>query len=185
VLLNWVDVEAGNGEYGMALFCDHTTSYAHGENFPLGVTIQYSGNGIFYRNYTIDGPTEIKYALLPHKGRWDEAGLWAEGTKWNEPLIATNAAGEGQRSLLQTEKGVEVAAMTCTGNALLVRFFNAAATSPVVKVYLGFNVKKAVQVELDGRPIKIVPVHTNKTGRSWVELPIPQFGIRTIKFEHA
>ncbi len=57
------------GEYGLALFSDHTTSYTHGENFPLGLTIQYSGNGIFYRNYTIDGPTEINYALLPHKGK--------------------------------------------------------------------------------------------------------------------
>ncbi|AEV97731.1 glycosyl hydrolase [Niastella koreensis] len=184
VLLNWVDVQDGNGEYGLALFSDHTTSYAHGENFPLGLTIQYSGNGIFYRNYTLDGPTEIHYALLPHKGTWEAAGLWAEANKWNEPLIATAAADEGQRSLLQTDRGVEVSSITHDGHAMLVRLFNATAKSPVIKVFVGFIAKSAVQVELDGRQIKTLPIHTDKTGRSWVELPIPQFGIRTIKFEH-
>jgi alpha-mannosidase len=184
VLLNWVDVEDGKGDYGMAVFSDHTTSYAHGENFPLGLTIQYSGNGIFYRNYTLDGPTDIHYALLPHKGTWDAAGLWAEATKWNEPLKATAAASDESRSLLQTDSGVEVSSLTHDGNALLVRLFNAAAKSPTVKVYLGFTAKSAAQVELDGRQMKALPIHTDKTGRRWVELPIPQFGIRTIKFEH-
>lgn len=184
VLLNWVDVEDGNSNYGMALLCDHTTSYTHGDNFPLGLTVQYSGNGIFYRNYTINGPTEIRYALVPHKGKWDEAGLWAEGTKWCEPLIVTAANSEGKRSLLQVNKGIEVSSMTVSGNALLVRLFNAAAKSPAVKVYIDFTATAAAEVELDGRQVKALPIHTDKTGRRWVELPIPQFGIRTIKFEH-
>src|SRR5262249_51796256 len=46
VLLNWVDVTNGDGDYGVALFSDHTTSYAHGCDLPLGLTVQYSGNGI-------------------------------------------------------------------------------------------------------------------------------------------
>jgi len=184
VLLNWVDVEDGKGEYGMALFSDHTTSYTHGENFPLGLTLQYSGNGIFYRNYTIDGPTEINYALLPHKGKWDQAGLWAEANKWNEPLLVTAAGSDEQRSLLQPQRGVEVSSLTVANKALLVRLFNAAAKSPAVKVYLGFTATKSTQIELDGRTIKTIPIHTDKTGRRYIELPIPQFGIRTIKFEH-
>jgi alpha-mannosidase len=184
VLLNWVDVEDGKGEYGLALFSDHTTSYTHGENFPLGLTLQYSGNGIFYRNYTIDGPTEIKYALLPHKGNWQQAGLWAEVTKWSEPLIVTAANNEEQRSLLQPQSGVEVSSLTVADNTLFVRLFNAAAKSPTVKVYLGFKATTAMQIELDGRPIKTLPIQTDKTGRRYIELPIPQFGIRTIKFDH-
>ena len=184
VLLNWVDVTDGKGEYGMALFSDHTTSYTHGENFPLGLTIQYSGNGIFYRNYTLDGPTEVHYALLPHKGTWEAAGLWAESNKWNEPLMVTAAADEGQRSLLQTDRGVDISSITNDGNAMLVRLFNAAVKNPTVKVYLGFTAKSATTIELDGRSIKELPIHTDKTGRSWVELPIPPFGIRTIKFDH-
>lgn len=184
VLLNWVDVEDGKGEYGMALFSDHTTSYTHGENFPLGLTLQYSGNGIFYRNYTIDGPTEINYALLPHKGKWDQSGLWAEAANWNEPLIVTTANSDEQRSLLQPQRGVEVSSLTVANKALLVRLFNTAAKGPTVKVFLGFTATTATQIELDGRAIKTLPIQTDKTGRKYIELPIPQFGIRTIKFEH-
>lgn len=184
VLLNWVDVADGKGEYGMALFADHTTSYAHGDNFPLGLTLQYSGHGIFYRNYTLDGPTEVKYALLPHKGKWQQAGLWAEATKWNEPLIAVAANSEGQRSLLQPENGVEVSSLTVANNALLVRLFNAAAQTPTVKVYLGFKATTATQLELDGRKVKSLPIKTDKTGRKYIEVSIPLFGIRTIKLHH-
>ena len=46
-----LDAEDKEGAYGLALFCDHTTSYVQGEGYPLGLTVQFSGNGIFYRNY--------------------------------------------------------------------------------------------------------------------------------------
>lgn len=184
VLLNWVDVTDGKGGYGMALFSDQTTSYTHGENFPLGLTLQYSGNGIFYRNYTIDGPTEINYALLPHKGKWEQANLCTEASNWNEPLIVTTANSDEQRSLLQPQRGVEVSSLTVANNGLLVRLFNASVKGPTVKAFLGFTATTATQIELDGRTIKTVPIQTDKTGRKYIELPIPQFGIRTIKFEH-
>ena len=184
VLLNWVDVTDGAGDYGMALFSDHTTSYAHGRDFPLGLTLQYSGNGIFYRNYTLNGPTELSYALLPHAGRWDKAGIWAEGTKWNEPLIACLAADSGTRSLVMPDKGVEVSSVRVEGDALYVRVFNAEAAGSMVRLYLGFSATTAEEVELDGRLIKALPVRKDKSGRRWVSLGLPKFGIRTIKFNH-
>jgi len=197
VLLDWVDVTDGGGEYGMALFSDHTTSYAHGKDFPLGLTVQYSGNGIFYRNYTIDGATELNYALLPHAGRWDKARIWTEGTKWSEPLIAcagaeggerlTNDGGgvsSGTRSLLMPDAGVEVSSLRMEGDALVVRLFNAEASSPRIRVYLGFAADVAEEVELDGRQIRTLTVQKDKTGRLWIDLSLPRFGIRTIKFNH-
>jgi alpha-mannosidase len=184
VLLNWVDVEDGAGEYGMALLCDHTTSYAHGQDFPLGLTIQYSGNGIFYRDYRISGPSELNYALIPHAGKWDRAGIWTEGTKWNEPLLATAARSGGERSLLQTVEGVEFSSLTMSGKDLTVRVFNAEARTSILPVYLGFETRSAVEVELDGRRVRELPVHKDKKGRRWIELSVPRFGIRTIKFEH-
>jgi len=184
VLLNWVDVVDGAGEYGMALFCDHTTSYAHGRDFPLALTIQYSGNGIFYRDYRINGPSELNYALIPHAGKWDRAGIWTEGTKWSEPLLVTAAGAGGERSLLQTVEGVEFSSLTMSGKDLTVRVFNAEATTPVLPVYLGFETMRAVEVELDGRRIRELPIRKDRKGRRWIELSIPRFGIRTIKFEH-
>lgn len=185
VLLNWVDVTDGQGKYGMALFCDHTTSYAHGEDFPLGLTVQYSGNGIFYRNYVIDGPTEVRYALLPHAGKWDQAGIWTAGTEWNEPLIVTDAAGAREMSLLETEKGVEISSMIVDGSALQVRLFNAGAKEPSIRLYFHFDASVVSEVELNGQQQKTLPVHTDKTGRRYVEIEAPRFAIRTINFEHA
>ena len=184
VLLNWVDVTDSAGKYGMALYSDHTTSYVHGEDLPLGLTIQYSGNGIFYRNYTIDGPSEIHYALMPHAGKWDQAGVWTAGTKWREPLAAAASAGAGERSLLQAGRGLEVTSLTMDGNALQVRLFNAEAAAGVQRLDIGFKATSAKVVELDGREVEVLPIHTDKAGRRWVELIIPRFGIRTIKFEH-
>jgi alpha-mannosidase len=184
VLLNWVDVTDGSGDYGMALFSDHTTSYAHGGDFPLGLTLQYSGNGIFYRNYTLNGPLELSYALLPHAGRWDKAGIWTEGTKWNEPLIVCPATDSGTRSLVMPDKGVEVSSMHVEGGELDVRLFNASAAGPTIRLYLGFGATTAEEVELDGRLIKALPVRKDKSGRRWVSLGLPRFGIKTIKFNH-
>jgi alpha-mannosidase len=65
-----------------------------------------------------------------------------------------------------------------------VRLFNAAVKGPTIKVYLIFNATAAKQIELDGRPIKALPIKTDKTGRRYIELAIPPFGIRTIKFDH-
>src|SRR5690606_1910667 len=82
ILLNWVDITDAGNNYGCALFTDHTTSYAHGSDFPLGLTIQYSGQGLWGRDYRITHPTEINYALVPHEGKWDNAGIWIENASW-------------------------------------------------------------------------------------------------------
>jgi len=201
VLLNWVDVEDSAGNYGMALLCDHTTSYAHGEAFPLALTLQYSGNGIFYRDYKIDGPLEMNYAWIPHTRKWDRAGIWTEGTKWNEPLLVritdradgatTGGRGmlklgqAGERSLLQPEQpGIEISSLTFEGDELFIRLFNAEAGSADQKIYLGFAADTATEVALNGRSIKGLLIRKDSAGRQFVELSIPRWGIRTLRFGH-
>ena len=44
--------------------------------------------------YALDGPTEIRYALLPHAGDWREAGVWEACCGWNEPLYVRAAERE-------------------------------------------------------------------------------------------
>jgi len=70
------------------------------------------------------------------------------------------------------------------GDALVVRLFNAEASSPRIRVYLGFAADVAEEVELDGRQIRTLTVQKDKTGRLWIDLSLPRFGIRTIKFNH-
>jgi alpha-mannosidase len=189
VLLNWVDVTDGAGKYGMALLSDHTTSYAHGPGYPLGLTLQYSGDGLFGRNYSIQGPTVLDYALIPHGGRWDKAGIWTEGTRWNEPLrtcvVAAASGAAPSTSLVRMDAGGwEVSAMTLSGQDLSVRLFNAEGDGSARKVYIGFPADSVRMVALDGRVMQTLPLLKTPSGGSYVRLSMPRFGFRTLQFIH-
>jgi alpha-mannosidase len=186
VILNWVDVTDNKDKYGMALFTDHTTSYAHGEDFPLGLNIQYSGMGLWGKNYVINGPTQINYALIPHDGRWDKAGIWAEGTKWSEPLIAVVAdkhPPEMSGSLVKVPAGYEVSAINFDGNNMLVRIFNT-GTGNKEKVTFGCQATKAVLTELNGREGEELTLSKQPHQISTI-ITIPKFALRTIKLVNA
>ena len=187
VLLNWVDVEDRSGKYGLALLCDHTTSYVHGDGYPLGLTIQYSGNGIFYRNYSIDGPTEIHYALLPHADKWDRAGVEAASVRWNEPLVVVQGGERLSHSFIRpSTNGWEITSMRMDGKDLLVRVFNAAGDGRPGLLEMGFRADEVWLEELDGRRLKKPGPGGHESGNSEsVELSIPRFGIRTIRFINA
>ncbi|MDB5158345.1 MAG: hypothetical protein JWR50_3052 [Mucilaginibacter sp.] len=185
VILNWVDVTGNNDEYGMALFTDHTTSYAHGTDFPLALDIQYSGMGLWGRNYTINGPTEIQYALIPHAGKWDKAGIWAEGTKWNESLIAvlSNRHPQGiSRSLVNVPVGYEVTTINFNGKDMLVRLFNTGNVT-TEKITFNCNASSVSLIQLDGSTSGKLVLY-KKPGKIYTIVHIPKFGIRTIKLEN-
>jgi alpha-mannosidase len=186
VILNWVDVTDNKDKYGMALFTDHTTSYTHGEDFPLGLNIQYSGMGLWGKNYVINGPTQINYALIPHDGRWDKAGIWAEGTKWSEPLIAVVAdkhPPEMSGSLVKVPAGYEVSAINFDGNNMMLRIFNT-GTGNKEKVTFGCQATKVVLTELNGREGEELTVLKQPHQISTI-ITIPKFALRTIKLVNA
>jgi alpha-mannosidase len=185
VILNWVDVTDGAGKYGMAMLTDHTTSYTHGKDFPLGLDIQYSGMGLWGRDYNINGPTSINYALIPHAGKWDKSGVWTNATKWAEPLITivSEASPEKdlRRSFIDIDKpGIEISSMVFDGDDLLVRLFNAEGNNLPKTISFDAKVGKAELVELNGT--KRSDVKIIETGnKSLINLTIPRFGFRTIK----
>jgi alpha-mannosidase len=188
VALNWVDVTDTAGQYGMALFTDHTTNYAHGRDFPLALDIQYSGMGLWNRDHTITGPTTIRYALIPHAGDWDKAGIPAESAKWNEPLMAVLSnpqPGKAQKSLIQVPVEYEISAVNFEGKDMLVRLFNTGAGNVKSKVVFGCNADKAMLTELDGRVVNPLLLQRAKSGELSTTFSIPKFGIRTIKLVNA
>ncbi|SDF18170.1 alpha-mannosidase [Mucilaginibacter pineti] len=186
VIHTWVDVTGDNDKYGMTLFTDHTTSYTHGENYPLGLDIQYSGMGLWGKNYTIDGPTEIHYALIPHSGKWDKAGIWAAGTKWNEPLIVNTgkvASKPGGSLIKVSDSNVEITSVQLEGDDMQVRLFNAGA-SKSINVAFNFNADKATLIELDGRERQALQLNKASSKQNAVNIAIPRFGIRTIRLSN-
>ncbi len=186
ILLNWVDVTDGNNNYGIALLVDHTTNYTHGEDFPLGLTLEYSGIGLWGRNYAIKGPTDVHYSLIPHAGKWDKSGLWTASEEWNEPLIVNVSdampAGAKYRSLVDAKNtGYDVTSLNADGNDLTIRVFNAEGSNAPQEIIFDGKANRAELVELDGRKRADVQMKKDASGKTILTLDMPRFGIRTIK----
>jgi alpha-mannosidase len=188
IILNWMDVSEAVGDHGLALLTDHTTSYIHGADHPPGLVLQYSGIGLWGRRYGINGPTSVRYALIPHAGRWDRGGIPTESARWNEPLVATSAGArsaldQGRKSMMDlTGTGWEVTALIVEGKTLLVRLFNAEGDNSPRQVRFDGNAGKVELVELNGEVRSRLEIISDNPGKIAVKLAIPRFGIRTLRF---
>ena len=184
IIVNWVDVTDQDGKYGLSLFSDHTTSYAHGKEFPLALNIQYSGKGLWGADYPINGPTSVHYALLPHTGTWDRASVWSRSSRWNEPLLVytnTAASKAENHSFIRLDKpGYEITSVKVRGNELFVRLFNAEADGDPLTLDFGFPVSRVEETSLDGKQVTGLNVQRGKKCNR-VQLAMPRFAIRTLK----
>lgn len=186
IMLSWVDVYDAKNNYGLALLTDHTTTYTHGENFPLGLNVQYSGAGLWGRNHTITGPTEINYALIPHSGKWDKAHISTEAINWNEPLITKSSytSKNEKKSLVDvTGTGLQVMAVYVEGKDLVIRVFNAEGDGKVKKIVVGGHATKAELVALNGVVIQRLTMQKG-LANTVLMLAMPGFGIRTIRLKN-
>ncbi|SJN47071.1 glycoside hydrolase family 38 C-terminal domain-containing protein [Sphingobacterium sp. JB170] len=184
VILHWVDLMQQDEAYGLALFSDHTTSYLHGRDYPLGLTAQYSGVGLWGVDYKITGPLKMRYALLPHVGSWQRAKIAAESNFWNEPLLGVIAADAGQNKnfVRLGDSGLEVSAMKEQGDELLLRLYNAAGEDKPQQVDLGFTVSQIHQVLLNGKLVAPMAFQSSG-GKTTFNVEIPQFGIQTYRIK--
>jgi len=191
IILNWVDVTDANNTYGMALLTDHTSNYAHGEDFPLGLTLAYSGIGLWGRDYKITGPTSVHYAIIPHAGKWDKSGIWTEGSKWNEPLItdvmdSAPAVNDKYRSMISIKgTGLDITALNADGNDLVLRVFNAEGDNSPSRITFDGSAAKAELLELSGQKRQDITIQKDANGKTTLVLSMPRFSIRTIKLYNA
>ncbi len=189
IFLNWVDATDGANQYGMALLTDHTTSYAHGSDFPLGLTVQYSGVGLWGKNHRIIGPTELNYALVPHAGKWDQAGIWTASDRWNEPLVthlmdSNSPAGAARKSLVSVSgSGYEISALYKDGKDLLVRFFNAEGDAASRQITFDGHADTIEALGLDGSKIAELP-QLKQAGKNTVSLTLGRLGVQTFRFSN-
>ena len=179
IILDWVDLCGKNGK-SVALFSDHTTSYTYGPDFPLALTVQFSGNGLWGRDYRITGPTRMRYAIVPHEGRWDEAGIQEESQAWNEPLAAIPGAAP-RTSLLDLDgTGYVVSSLVVADGGYLLRLYNAGGDAGTKKIKLAIPATSVSEVNLLGE--ETGHPATKRDGESvTLETSIPRFGIKTFK----
>jgi len=186
VINHWVDLNSATGDYGFTLMSDHATSYAFGPADPLGLVLAYAGKGLWDRTYSLAAPSEIRYAFMPHGGTWDQARVWGEDCRWNEPMVAQmmSARPIGQalaRSLVRTSPGTYVTTMFLDHSALGVRLFNAEGDWREQSVTFGFVPSQVSLVELDGRHIASLDIAPGMLGEATVKLSMPRFGVRTLR----
>jgi alpha-mannosidase len=185
IMLNWVDVVDADHRYGMTMFSDHTTSYTHGTDFPLGLNTQYSGQGLWGRNYRIEGATKLTYQLLPHQGNWQQALVSHQNARIKEPLQVTTLMIKPrlfEKSFIETSSStLEISACTFNKDEVYVRIFNADNSVTKGNVKLNFDVKKVAFVNLDGSAVQTASYSANQKGLQQVPIHLKPFGITTLK----
>lgn len=178
IILNWVDLVQKDQKYGFAIFSDHTTSYSHGKDFPLALTAQYSGIGLWGPDYKITHPLTMRYAIVPHSGQWDQANIAIESNKWNEPLITSYHKNIplADKSFINIDKsGYEISAFKVKDDNILIRFFNAEGDGSTRRIAFGFPVTDIKEVDLNGNTISKKVIDKNK-----VSISMPRFGLKTL-----
>lgn len=178
IILNWVDLVQKDQKYGFAIFSDHTTSYSHGKDFPLALTAQYSGIGLWGPDYKITHPLTMRYAIVPHSGKWDQANIAIESNKWNEPLITSYHKNIplADKSFINIDKsGYEISAFKVKDDNILIRFFNAEGDGSIRRIAFGFPVAEIKEVDLNGNTISKKVIDKNK-----VSISMPRFGLKTL-----
>jgi alpha-mannosidase len=190
IIVNWVDLHDETNDVGFALLTDHTTSYAHGEDHPLSLVMGWGWDGgYWWGKCPLNGVQELRYAVIPHAGRWNEAGLWRESTEWSEPLPSRISLVPGKAAfahLVRTETpGVYLTAALIRGRDLFLRFFNAESNRTNHVISLGIPCDSVELVELDCRRSPAVASTLSQENKARIVLQIPQFGLRTLRLSNA
>ena len=96
ILLDWVDFSESDNGQGIGLISDHTGSFVYGPDYPSGLTLQYSGPGLWGMDYKITDTLDVNFTLVPHAGREGVNVMTEETERFKEPLTAILSNGSGR-----------------------------------------------------------------------------------------
>ena len=163
---------------GLALLSDHTTSYSFANDYPLALTVQYSGGGLWGRDHKITGKTELHYALVPHSGHWDDAHICDISEAWNRPVIQAAGGNGGNHSMLSLDgTGYQLSSMTVDADgSVFMRLYNADGDDHTHDIRLDLPIASVTEVDLQGNEVSRPP-YINK----YRTVQMPRFGIRTYR----
>ena len=188
IIVNWVDIADPDEKYGLALLSDHTTAYTNGQQYPLALVLAWAWEGGFWwGKHPLRGAQEMSYAIVPHQGTWDTAGISEECSRYSERLVSqlvegTPAGRDASYSMLQVDsRAIHVSTLLVENGALLVRLFNADSNESAHVVVFPNRPKQIEVVELDGRASQTLVIHTSGEYRHQVRIDIPKFGLRVLK----
>lgn len=189
IIAQWIDLYQPGTDRGLAVMCDGTTAYNYGPEQPLGLVLAWAWDGGFWwGKHPIEGRHTVRYALLPHRRRWAEAGLWHQYGRFCEPLRAAIASLPetglvAPFSLVDTgDAGLALSAAEMEDGALLLlRFFNGESAAHQHRIRLGFRPAAVEQIELSGASIRRCAVTHEGKGEASFPLEVPHFGLATVR----
>jgi alpha-mannosidase len=188
IITNWVDVFDAKQDLGLALFSDRTTAYSFGEGDPLGLILGWGWEaGYWWGKCPLRGEQESSYSIVPHRGLWNEAELWQQNARAEEPIVAQwmesapGGAAVEHSYLCLTPAEAVLSAVCVNGENLEVRVFHAQDRAGAFQLRFGFPVSRAELIELDGRMATKLPVTRAEDGQWLVNVEVPGFGLRTVR----
>jgi alpha-mannosidase len=125
VALRWADV--GNGDYGVAVLNDSKHGYdALGSRLRLTlVRSAYDPDAI-----ADIGRHSVRYAFVPHRGDWRQAGIVRAAASFNQPLLARIATGKRKFAVRRPQftgsPNVQVACLVRDGKETVARVYESA-----------------------------------------------------------
>lgn len=182
IALGWVDVT--DEAQGLAIMTDHTTSYTHGNDIPLGLTLAWGWDGgYWWGRRQLKGDHTVAYTILPHQGNWRQGQVWHEYQKLLNQPMAQRAVGclpvEPVELIAVSAPAELSAAYMNQDGTLTIRLFNPGQTSTVEVSLAEKWFASAAQTELDASMATELPL-AEKDGRLICRLDMPTFGIRTL-----
>ena len=191
VILNWVDVnektkdgktkdESDGCGVGLGIISDHTTSYVHGADHPLGLTLQYTGQGLWGRNYPVKGATHVHFAIVPH-GADGIAAMEDAADGFNEPLQAFICGGDNEPTVASlceiSAPGYRVSSAANENGTLALRLYNSHADQPA-KVSVALAGAEVRETDLMGENPSPVNAEGGKKSVAFTA-DMPRHGFRT------
>jgi alpha-mannosidase len=192
----WSDVSNQAGDYGVMLLNDSKYGFSYQDNTLRMSLIRGPRRGYPTMPDTwsdqsdepIVGIHHIKYALVPHRGTWQDAEATRRGAEFNEPLLLkTEASHSGQLpasynmlSVAPSNVIIESVKKAEDSNEYIVRLYEA-ADKPATAV-LNFSrtprtARATDMMEWD----KFVPSSAFAIEGTQVSVPVKPFEVKTIR----
>ncbi len=192
----WADVSNQAGEYGFTLLNDSKYGYSYQENtlrlsLIRGPRRGYPGMPDTWSDQSDDpivGIHHIKYALIPHRGDWQDVDATRRGAEFNTPLLPRlEASHAGQLSASFSELDVSPSSVVVESvkkaedsNEFIVRLYET-EDKPATAI-LNFHRSPRLARETDMMEWdKYVPLNSFPIKGSSVTVPVKPFEIKTIR----
>ncbi len=124
---------------------------------------------------------EMKYSIIPHRGKWDKASIAMDSDCWNEPLLHSfhSSADLESKSLIDLrDAGYQISAAYLQDGKIVLRLFNAEGDGTQRKVTFNMPLRSVDEVDLNGNRIEKKDIR-RYSGKTEMGVSMPRFGIKT------